>query len=101
MDIPPSHKVTDVHVSLLLNAGLLARHASDRGLYLFGVPNTGPLVGDCVSRLPSLLGSHSYTAAACNLINPSLCFSIVLLPSAHSCPALVHYLCMGPADDVS
>ena len=36
--------MTDVHVSLLLNAGLLARHASDRGLYLFGVPNTGPLV---------------------------------------------------------
>lgn len=38
------HKVTDAHVSLLLNAGLLARHASDRGLYLFGVPDTGPLV---------------------------------------------------------
>jgi hypothetical protein len=44
------HRVTDVHVSLLLNAGLLARHASDRGLYLFGVPNTGPLVRACLPK---------------------------------------------------
>lgn len=41
------HRVTDAHVSLLLNSGLLARHASDRGLYLFGVPDTGPLVSAC------------------------------------------------------
>lgn len=38
------HRVTEAHISLLLNAGLLARHATDRGLYLFGVPDTGPLV---------------------------------------------------------
>ncbi len=39
-----SHRVTEAHISLLLNAGLLARHATDLGLYLFGVPDTGPLV---------------------------------------------------------
>ena len=39
-------QVTEAHISLLLNGGLLARHASDRGLFLFGVPDTGPLVHD-------------------------------------------------------
>lgn len=38
------HAVTEGHVSLLLNCGLLARHSTDRSQYLFSVPDTGPLV---------------------------------------------------------
>jgi len=36
--------VTDTHVTLLLNAGLLARHPLESHAYLFSVPTTGPLV---------------------------------------------------------
>ncbi len=36
--------VTDTHITLLLNAGLLARHPLESHAYLFSVPTTGPLV---------------------------------------------------------
>jgi hypothetical protein len=39
-----SLEVTDAHITLLLNAGLLARHPQEAHAYLFSVPTTGPLV---------------------------------------------------------
>ena len=41
---PASLAVTDAHITLLLNAGLLARHPQEAHAYLFSVPTTGPLV---------------------------------------------------------
>ena len=41
---PQSLSVTDTHITLLLNAGLLARHPLESHAYLFSVPTTGPLV---------------------------------------------------------
>jgi hypothetical protein len=81
------HRVTDVHVSLLLNAGLLARHASDRGLYLFGVPNTGPLVRACFHRaaLPPC------TAAVCGIVHSCACCTACCLV-AQLCTVIEHLL---------
>ena len=36
--------VADAHITLLLNAGVLARHPLESHAYLFSVPTTGPLV---------------------------------------------------------
>ncbi len=37
-------RVTDTHVSLLLNLGLLSRHSHTADQYLFAVPNAGPII---------------------------------------------------------
>lgn len=52
------HAVTEGHVSLLLNCGLLARHCTDRSQYLFSVPDTGPLVRSFF--VPSALNEMRY-----------------------------------------
>ena len=37
-------RLTDTHVSLLLNLGLLSRHSHTADQYLFAVPNAGPII---------------------------------------------------------
>lgn len=37
-------RVTDAHVSLLLNLGLLSRHSHTADQYLFATPNAGPII---------------------------------------------------------
>ena len=50
--------MVEPQLSLLLNVGLLTRHASSHDRYLFAMPNAGPLVrsiaaGRKVTLLPS------------------------------------------------
>ena len=59
----PTHdRVTDAHISLLLNLGLLSRHSHTADQYLFAIPSAGPVVKSIIAGrkvtvgpLPSLV----------------------------------------------